>query len=443
MRRGASWLHRMLCACAAAGSPIAAQAGGIGVREQSTYFLGSAFAGSAAGSDISSIFWNSAATASRAGCNFSSNLTVGFGHAEETAQAGLFVSGLPPVAPGLTPTSTDVARAGYVPASYATCQVSKDLFVGLGINAPFGFTTKPGNTAWGGSPIAITSKIFTFDINPTLAYKVTPELTVGAGVQIEYFSARLSHGAFNSLGGPLVGARSYDANDWGLGVTVGAIWQPSPATSIGLGYRSAVRVEVDGQYAKGAGLFSGPAIATNAAAGLTLPDEVTLSARQRITRELTLLGTVEWQNWSRIQNVSAVGTGCGAASICEALNLNYRDGWLYSLGAEYAYSPSLTLRTGVGYESSPIQDSTRDILLPDSNRILLNLGASYRYSSQLTFDVGYEHLFFDGGSFCIANAALNGGTSHCNAGTPAAAVLLSGKTETSVDVLSLGMKYRF
>ena len=107
------------------------------------------------------------------------------------------------------------------------------------------------------------------------------------------------------------------------------------------------------------------------------------------------------------------------------------------------YSPGLTLRTGLGFETSPIQNSTRDILLPDSNRIHLNFGASYKYSDNLTFDVGYAHVFFEEGSFCIANAALNGGTSHCHPSTVPAAVLLSGRSEVSVDVLSLGMQYKF
>jgi long-chain fatty acid transport protein len=162
-----------------------------------------------------------------------------------------------------------------------------------------------------------------------------------------------------------------------------------------------------------------------------------------VTQQVSLLGTVEWQNWSRIQNVSAVGSGCGPTGVCETLNLNYRDGWFYSIGTEYAYSPWLTLRAGLGYELSPIQGSTRDILLPDSNRVHLNFGASYKHSDHLTFDFGYAHVFFGDGPFCIANAALNGGTSHCRPGTPPGAVLLSGRSEVSVDVLSFGMKYRF
>jgi long-chain fatty acid transport protein len=115
---------------------------------------------------------------------------------------------------------------------------------------------------------------------------------------------------------------------------------------------------------------------------------------------------------------------------------------VYSIGAEYALNASITLRTGVAYETSPIQDSTRDILLPDGNRVELAAGASFKYSDKITLDVGYSHLFFQDGTFCIASAALNGGTTHCNAATPAGAVLLSGKSELSTGLFAVGMKDR-
>jgi long-chain fatty acid transport protein len=429
----------LVCGLAAA---TRAQAGAFGVREQSAYFLGSTFAGSAAGNDISSMFWNSAAAASRSGCNFSANLTAVFGRADETAQAGLFVTGAPPIAPGLTPTSTDVGTSAVVPSSYATCQITERLYAGLGVNGPFGFLTKP-DASWAGSPIAVTSKIFSTDFNPTVAYKLTPELTIGVGLQVEYIYLKLNHGPFNTvLGSPLTGSRGYEADDWGFGATAGLLWQPTRATSIGLGYRSAVGVDVSGDYAKTPGLLTGPAISTSATASLMLPDEVTLSMRQSVAPQLALLGTIEWQNWSRVQNVTATSAGCTGGA-CEVLNLNYRDGWFYSIGAEYAYRPGLTLRTGIAYETSPIQDSTRDILLPDSDRIHVGVGASYAYSDRVTVDVGYSHLFFQDGSFCIANAALNRGTSHCTAATPAGAVLLSGKADVSTDLLAFGLKYKF
>jgi long-chain fatty acid transport protein len=418
-----------------------AQAGSFGVREQSAYFLGTAFAGSAAGGQISSVFWNSAATAALPGCNSSSNYTAVFSSGDETARAGAFVTGVPPIAAGLTPTSTDIGRDGFVPSSYVTCQLSDRFYAGLGLNAPFGLLTKPDNTTWAGSPVAITSRIFSVDINPTLAYKLTPELTVGVGVQIEYFQLRLTHGPFNSLIGPLSGSRSFDANDWGVGATAGVLWQPNPGTSVGLGYRSAVGIDASGSFDRSAGQV--PAVSTHATASVTLPDELTLSARQIVGPRLVIMGTVEWQNWSRLQNVAAVGSGCGAGGVCEVLNLNYRDGWFYSLGAEYAYSPTVLLRAGVGYETSPIQDSTRDILIPDSNRIFLSAGASYKYSEQISVDLGYSHLFFQDAPFCIADPTRNNGTSHCNAGTAPTAVLLRGSSDNSADLVAVGLRYKF
>ena len=126
------------------------------------------------------------------------------------------MTGSPPVAPGIAPTSTDVGTSAVVPSSYATCQLTERLYAGLGINAPFGIVTK-SDSSWAGTPIAGTSKVFSTDFNPTVAYKLTPEFTIGVGLQVEYFFLKINHGSFNTvLGSPLTGTRNYEADDWGL-----------------------------------------------------------------------------------------------------------------------------------------------------------------------------------------------------------------------------------
>jgi long-chain fatty acid transport protein len=331
-----------------------------------------------------------------------------------------------------------------VPASYLACQYSDRLFIGVALNSQFGLLTKPDDLAWAGSPIAVTSKVFSTNFNPTVAYKLTPALTVGVGLQVEYFRIRLNHGSFASpLLGTLVGSRSFEADDWGLGATAGLLWQPLPGTSVGLGFRSAVSLEVEGGFRRVPGLLSAPAVSTDVTADLTLPEQVTLSFRQAMAPGWAVLGTVEWTNWSRLGDVSALAAGCGPTGVCEVLNLNYRDGWLFALGAEYAYSPALLLRAGVAYEISPIENDTRDILVPDSNRVFLSLGASYKYSEQIVVDVAYSHVFFEDARFCMASAAANAGSTHCNAGTPPAAILLRGDVDSSVDIISVGLRYRF
>jgi long-chain fatty acid transport protein len=232
-----------------------------------------------------------------------------------------------------------------------------------------------------------------------------------------------------------VPARGYSADDWGVGATLGAIWQPTPRTSFGVGYRSGVDVSVQGTYRLPTVPF-----ATTATGDLSLPDELTFSARHALTQQLTVLATVEWQNWSKVDNVRAMSTPSPVcvAGVCETLHLNYQDGWLYSVGAEYAYSPTLQLRTGLAYEVSPITDHTRNILIPDSNRVHASVGATYKWSERISIDFAYSHIFFDNAPFCIAATA----TSHCDAATLPAAKLLTGSADVAVDLVSLGFKYK-
>jgi len=412
---GNSRFVRLACVSAAAllsglGAAGQANAGGFAVREQSTYFQGSGFAGTAAGGDISSMFWNSAATATLPGFNVEASGTIIFPSSDVTATGGALALADPY-------RTTNIGVDSFVPAMYGTYQISDRFYAGIAVNAPFGFATKPDNLLWAGAPIALTSKVQTLDLNPTVAYKITPELSIGVGVQAEYIRVRL-----NRIG---VGV---DADSWGAGATAGILWQPSPATSIGLGYRSAVTQDL-------AGIITQPPVGFDAKASVTLPDEVTLSARQAVTDRLTLLGTVEWQNQSNVGNIPITSIYC-PGGVCETLNFNYRDQWYFALGAEYAYSPTLTVRTGVNYEISPIDNSNRTVVLPDSNRIGVSVGGSYRYSDRVTFDLAYTHLFFDNAPFCMAQG---GGTVHCV--SPLQVTLLQGSAETAVDMLSVGAKY--
>jgi len=200
-----------------------------------------------------------------------------------------------------------------------------------------------------------------------------------------------------------------------------------------------VGLDVSGAFMQGGTIAKG-AFRADATAGLVLPEQITFSFRQALAPRWAVLGTVEWQNWSRLGDVSALGSGCGSTGVCEVLNLNFRDGWFFSLGAEYAWSPTLLLRGGVAYEISPIQDSTRSILLPDSNRVWLSFGASYRYSEHIIIDFAYSHIFFEDAPYCIA---ANVGSTHCNAGTSPGPILLRGDSDSSVDIVSVGLRYRF
>ncbi|MEM6499321.1 MAG: outer membrane protein transport protein, partial [Pseudomonadota bacterium] len=122
------------------------------------------------------------------------------------------------------------------------------------------------------------------------------------------------------------------------------------------------------------------------------PELVTLSIRQALSPNLRLLGTVEWQNWEHLDIHPIIVSGQPIGSF----EFQWDNGWFFSLGAEYDYSPSLTLRGGIAYEISPIQNASQRLpQVPDSDRIWLSFGGTYKYSEMMSFDFAYTHIFFD------------------------------------------------
>ncbi len=418
-----------ICAAVVWGSD--ANAGAFALREQSTTYQGMSYAGSATGDHLSGMFWNSAAAAAVDGFNTESHAALVIPDSEIDANGGAFLGLIPETKTG------DIGDAAVVPASYMNYQLSERLYLGLAVNSPFGFTTKPDNDDWAGSLIAETSEVFSVNLNPTLAYKVTPEFTVGVGVQAQYIKVRLSKDGFAAIPMAFPGTpeREIEGDDIAFGATAGVTWQPTERTSIGLGFRSAMDVELDGTYKAEAVPISGGGLAStsfksDATADFILPELVTLSLRQNITPQLAVLGTVEWTNWSRLGEVKVKDS---SGDTIETLAFNYEDGWFYSVGLEYQYSPALTLRTGLAYEESPITDETRNVLLPDNDRIWLSLGATYKYSEKLSFDVAYTHIFVDDGTICRSSEGDCDGVS---------TELLTADTESSVDIISASVKYK-
>lgn len=379
-----------VAATALAASTAAAVAGGFAIREQSAVFQGSSFAGNAAGGALSSMFWNPAAVGQFNGINMESAYSYIIPDSEVTALPGstLLFAGLPA-------NGGNIGKEAIVPASYLSYQLSPNLVFGLSINAPFGLATEPENRFWAGQTQARTSKIETFNFQPVLAYRIGPSLIVAAGLQIERIEATLKNATGATATSPNAVA---SADDTAFGFTLGILWQPTPATSIGLGFRSSIDHNLEGTLK-----VVGTPLGASVQAGVETPETVTLSLRQALTPQLTGLASVEWSNWSRLKSLDIICTsvqpalGCPTSgSTARSLALGWHDGWFVSAGLEYAWSPALTLRTGVAWEQSPIQDpDERTLRVPDADRIWASIGASYRWSRNITLDVAYSHIFVD------------------------------------------------
>ena len=421
----------MLGAWALASGP--AMAGGFAVREQSTEFQGMSFAGSAAaGGGLSGMFWNPAVAAyAPVGIYTESHYAAIIGQSEISGDASVGGVNL-----GLPQHSGDIAKDALVPASYASFRLSERLVAAISVNSPFGLVTEPSNRFWAGQTFARTSEIKTYNFAPTLAYRLSPTVAIGLGLQIERIEGRLKNASGLTATSPNA---VIQGDDTAFGVTAGLNWTPSRDTSIGLGYRSSIDHTLEGSVSIPGSGVAPAAVGSAVKAGITLPEIITLSLRQELAPRWRALGTIEYTHWDRAQKLDIVcannvGGGnpvfcpLGNGQLVRSLDLGWHDGWFFALGAEHDYSDRLRLRAGLAYELSPIQNADeRTLRVPDADRIWASVGATYRWSETISLDLAYTHVFVD-------NAPIDRSES---------GVRFIGSADTSVDIVSASLKMKF
>lgn len=414
-----------------------ASAGGFAVRQQSASSMGAAYAGNAAGGDLSSMFWNPAAATVKSGTNSESHYSLMLPHAE----VNITSSSNPAFLNAASRDSGEITSLAFLSASYFSHQFTnfdKNLFLAFSFNSPFGLKTKPDNQDYAGSVIGRESKLQTFNLSPTLAYKILPSLSIGIGAQLQYAKAKFGF----ATGIPSGGDTKFEGSGIAAGWTAGLLWQPTSSTSIGLGYRSAITQELDGAYINTPGVVPQLGLLSNAAkVKLELPDTVTFSVRQSLTQNFRLLGTVEWANWGVLNELRVVSDGSSPTvfngtlrtpvpgQTMAVLPVGWTDGWFFSLGGEYDLNQRLTLRAGGAYEITPIDSPTKRLIgIPDNDRIWASIGASYKWSETMSFDVAYSHVFVQDST--LDRTSLSG-------------VRMLGNVDASIDIVSVSMKSKW
>ena len=405
-------LHRRLGAAAVAAALLGAggeaAASGYLLREQSAVGQGSSFAGATARADDPSfLFFNPAALGWLSG--YQAAVVGSYIRPESTVESGAAtraaILGGSPIVGSL---GGDAGLNAFVPAVYTTAQLSPEWAIGLSVTSPFGLVTKY-DTDFIGRYHALTSSLRTINVAPTVSYRPLPWISIGASLQIQHATARISNavdfgaaGALAGLGpfgfapGRFDGRATVRGDDIAVGWTVGAVWEPADGTRVGLSFRSALFHELEGDaYFQGApGPLANTAAFrnTNARAKLTTPEILSLGVAQRVGERWTLLGDLSWTNWSRFRELR-VDFESGRAPV--ASEQRWRDTWALALGAEYQATDALRLRAGVAYDQSPARDVTRTPRIPDTDRYWLSVGASYRVLGDVELTAAYTHIFAD------------------------------------------------
>ena len=390
-------------------------AAGFQLTEQSSLGAGRAYAGAGiVGDDLSAVHYNPAGMTLLDGTRF---------------QAGGVWIGLNADFKGNNGESENGRLKGQmIPAGYVTHQVNDKVWLGFAMTVPFGMGTEYDRN-WEHANRGTSAKIYTFDMNPSIAYKVSDFISVGAGVSVQYAKAELGM-RMDVPGAPGkdMAHGKVEADSWDWGYNFGVMISPTDKLRFGLAYRSAIKHEADGDVTlssvNGTTLggvlqnpMAGATLATllegqmlGTAATIKTPDTLMLTGTWEATDQLRLSGLIRWANWSNFDDLtlensvpSGLGMmagqfGPGAQALVGqvkevTIENKWQDTWLFSIGADYRINSAFTVRGGLAYETSPVDDqSTRMAVIPDTDRVWFSLGASWYPTQDLQFDVGATYL---------------------------------------------------
>ncbi len=359
-----------------------ALAAGFQLTEQSSLGLGRAYAGAGiVGDDLSAVHYNPAGMTLLEGTRFQAGTTWIALNADYNGKDGSSENGR--------------LKGQMIPAGYVTHQVNDKIWLGFAMTVPFGMGTEYDKN-WAENQRGTDAKIYTFDMNPNIAYKVSDFISVGAGVSVQYAKAKLGMG----LG---VGQGDIEGDSWDWGFNLGVMISPTDKLRFGLAYRSSIEHDAEGDFTFSNG--QGPAAnfngyVFNMTTSIETPDTVMLTGTWETTDRLRLSGLIRWANWSdfdelKIKNSvpGQVDTLSGGMFREKTVINEWQDTWLFSVGADYRINDAFTIRGGLAYETSPIDDqSTRMAVIPDTDRIWFSLGASWYPTQDLQFDVGATYL---------------------------------------------------
>jgi long-chain fatty acid transport protein len=267
----------------------------------------------------------------------------------------------------------------FAPHIYASYQVGERVWLGLGLNSPFGLGIQYPPT-WNGNTNIIRANIQTLNFNPTMAFKVTDYLSLGAGLDIMYFSLKLKR----ILPIPLLGPQALDiqGSSWGVGFNLGLLIKPADYLSIGVSYRSQVKQQVEATARfRPFNTFDG-----DASGSIVLPDMVFAGIMVKPLKQLSVEGGIIWTHWDLFKRLDIKFTNA-LGTLSEPKS--WHNTWRGQLGVEYRALTWLDLRAGYAFENEPMPDSSADYLVPcPDRRHNFSVGTGFHWRA-LTLDLAY------------------------------------------------------
>ncbi len=306
----------------------------------------------------------------------------------------------------------------------AAFSIYPNLKAGLSFYTPYGSSINWTNN-WPGATLSQNVDLKVFTIQPTIAWAITPKLSVGVGAMVSWGSVDLNKGlvpastadeaikVMKSLGQlpaetPAFGTTtpaSVNLNGKSgvvVGINAGVLYNINDKISVGASFRSKMGMKVKAgnasvtyanDIAEGMlGSYLGLLNNANFSAEMPCPYVVGIGVSYKPVKKLTLAFDARLTGWNAYKSLSIDFLSEQLDDYDQFIEKNYGNSMSYSLGAQYALTDRFDLRLGVMVDTSPVNDKFYNPETPGMTKIEPTLGLSFRPLPSLSIDLGFMYV---------------------------------------------------
>lgn len=278
---------------------------------------------------------------------------------------------------------------------YATHQINKKWSAGLGVFIPFGSTVE-WEEEWKGRYILQKVELRTFNIQPTLSYKVNERLGIGLGGIIGIGSVLLEKDIpVESNNDERYYAR-LEGSDVSFGFNIGVYYDVNDKWKAGVTYRSGIEYEVedgDATFFRPESLSDRFPKNNSFDASLPLPSTTSFALTHKASERLGVGVEFNFVGWSVYERLK-IDFEENTESLDDVNDRkDYKSGIIARVGAAYACTEEFTVRLGAYFDRTPVNERYWGPETPDMNKVGLTTGFTYQLSDRGAIDLSYIFIY--------------------------------------------------
>lgn len=310
----------------------------------------------------------------------------------------------------------------------AAFSVYDNFKAGISFYTPYGSSINWTDN-WPGAILNQSVNLATYTIQPTLSWRITPRLSVGAGLMITWGNVDLNKGlvtpeSMDKMLG-IMGASGLSqamgidpsfrfghttpasvnlqgTTQIATGINVGAMFDVSDQVTVGVSFRSKMDMKVKAGNAsvKYANELAQKVLGTdlqlinsaNFRAQMPCPYVWDFGVSYRPVSRLILALDAQLTGWNTYKNLDIEFLDDLLTPYNQHLEKNYRNSWTFHLGGQYAMTQRLDLRAGVMIDQTPVNKAHYNPETPGMTKIEPSVGFSFRPVSGLSVDVAFMYV---------------------------------------------------